>query len=221
MEGIVIDRFGKWIKIRTQDGETVLKVQRKPPEVGELVRITDQPTSQKIYVAEKLFDAPEPLPPLEELKPLLQSIGKPLNDYDIPFLVKLVEQIERRLGEVPKWFFEELGAYYKSGEINEKMEAFGLWMLTVSHPYVFRSLPDDSNPLHLFIDRKRMTFTIHCIKQSKPVCIDGAVLSDSISVKVNGYSLNPQQIQDLRELLGKHFKNVFINPGGLKDGLYA
>ncbi|MGJ8454798.1 hypothetical protein ACSFC1_05775 [Pseudothermotoga sp. U03pept] len=221
MEGVVIDRFGKWIKIRTQDGETILKVRKRPPEVGEIVRITDQPTSQKVYLAERLFNAPEPLPPLEELKPLLQNIGKPLNDYDIPFLVKLIEQIERRLGQLPKWFFEELGAYYKNGETSEKMEAFGLWVLTVSHPYVFRSLVGDGGLHHLFIDRKRMTFRIHCIKQSKTLCIDGIVLADSITVKVNDYKLNFEQIQSLRELLSKHFRNVFINTGGLKDGLYA
>lgn len=64
MDGIVIDRLGKWVKIRTQNGETIVKMNKKLPEIGELVRITDHPINPKVYVAEKICEAPEALPPV-------------------------------------------------------------------------------------------------------------------------------------------------------------
>ncbi|HOJ87458.1 MAG TPA: hypothetical protein PLP64_00360 [Pseudothermotoga sp.] len=221
MDGIVTDRFGKWIKIRTEKGETVLKVKKNPPEVGELVRITDQPVNPKVHVAEKIFDAPEPLPSLQELRPLLQSIGKPRSDPDIPFLARLTEQVEKRVGALQRDFYDQLSLYYENGEIDENMKAFGLWLMTVSHPYAFRSLPDLEKPLHIFMDRRSKTFKVDFVRDFKTISIDGMIVLEQIIINMKGLRVDSEKIQQLRDSLNSYFKSVLINTGGLKDGLYA
>ncbi len=221
MDGVVIDRFGKWVKIKTQKGETVVKMNRKLPQIGELVRITEYPVNPKVYVAEKIFEAPEVLPPLQQLQPLLRSIEKPRGDLDIPFLAKVAEQIQKRTGRLDNDFFDRLGLYYKNGEVNQDMEAFGLWLMTLSHPYTFRSLPDLEKPLHLFIDRRSKTFRVDFVRNSKVMSIEGTIISDQIFLNMTGVKASTEQIEQLRSSLSTYFRTVLINTGGLKDGLYA
>lgn len=221
MDGIVVDRFGKWVKIRTEKGETVVKMNKKLPEIGELVRITDHPSNLKVYVAEKIFEAPEVLPPLQQLQPFLRSVDKPRGDFDIPFLAKLTEQVEKRVGQLQSDFFDQLGLYYKKGEINEDMKTFGLWLMTVSHPYTFKSLPDLEKPIHIFMDRNSKKFRVDFVRDSKTMTIDGVIIADQIAVNISGFRANQEQIQHLRESLNTYFKNVLINTGGLRNGLYA
>ncbi len=221
MDGVVIDIFGKWVKIRTQNGETVVKMNRKLPEIGELVRITDHPVNLKVYAAEKIFEAPEVLPPLQKLQPLLRNIDKPRNDADIPFLVKLIERVENRIGQLRSDFFEQVGLYYKNGEVNESLKTFGLWLMTVSHPFTFKSLPDLEKPLHIFMDRNSKRFRIDFVRNSKTMSIEGLIINDQIVLDIKGFKIDQQQIEQLRTSLSTYFKSVLINTGGLRDGLYA
>lgn len=221
MDGIVVDRFGKWVKIRTQKGETVVRMNKKLPEIGELVRITDHPANLKVYVAEKIFEAPEALPPLRKLQPLLQSIGKPRDDADIPFLAKLTEQVENRVGQIRNDFFDQMGIYYKKGEINENLQTFGIWLMTVSYPYTFRSLPDLEKPIHTFIDRSSKKFRIDFVKNSKTMSIDGIIITNQIILNMAGLKINQEQMEQLRKSLNMYFESVLINTGGLRNGLYA
>ncbi|GAB4308674.1 hypothetical protein [Pseudothermotoga lettingae] len=221
MQGVVIERMGKFVKIKTHDGETVVKMRKKLPELGEMVRITDRPVSQKVYVAEKITEAPEALPPLNELKPLLKTIKKPRTSFDIQFLSQLVDMIKMRVGSLPQDFYANLGMYYENGEVDEKMKSLGFWLLTLSHPYVFKSIPSKKGPIHIFMNRKKRSFSVSFVKNSSIVCVKGTVQEDYIFVDFINFSPDREALEKLKDNLLGHFRNVFFKVGDLKNGLYA
>lgn len=68
LEGFVVETFGKFAKLRTDKGDIVVKVKGQPPEVGKLVRISDQPLLDKVYLAEKVLQLKGDSPSLSSLE---------------------------------------------------------------------------------------------------------------------------------------------------------
>ncbi|MEN3008178.1 hypothetical protein [Pseudothermotoga sp.] len=216
MEGFVVETHGKFARLRTEKGDIVVKVKGPPPEVGKLVRISDQPLLEKVYLAEKVLQLGDTAPPLAILEPVLRTIKKPRFDEDIVFLSQLVQVVQKRSGKQDKKFWDRLLRYYETG--ND--EIFGLWLFTVSSPYVFQSVPDGEAPIHIFADRKHRSFRIDFVKDSKPIVVEGNVWQNQIMLSFS-QALAIEKLEELRTRLTKHFSLVRIIVGDGIDGLYA
>lgn len=125
------------------------------------------------------------------------------------------------MGQLKDDFFDQMGSYYKDGEINETLKTFGIWLTTISYPFAFRSLHDLEKPIHIFMDRNSKRFRIDFVRNSQAMTIEGVIINDQILLNIEGFKIDPQQIEQLRTSLSTYFRSVLINTGGLRDGLYA
>lgn len=216
MEGFVVETYGKFAKLRTEKGDIVVKVKGPPPEVGKLVRISDQPLLEKVYLAEKVLQLHGTSPSLAVLEPVLKVFRKPRFDEDIVFLSQLVQVVQKRVGKLDRKFWNSLLEYYETGSD----ETFGLWLLTVSSPYVFQSLPDREAPTHVFADRNRHAFRIDFVKDGKPLIVEGSVWQNQLVVSFS-QMLPTEKLEELKANLLKHFSLVRFILGDGIDGLYA
>lgn len=216
MEGFVVETFGRFAKLRTDKGDIVVKIKGQPPEVGKLVRISDRPTLDKVYLAEKVLQLDENSPPLSVLEPILRSIKQFRFDEDAVFLSKTVQAVQARAGKLGKDFYRSLARYYETAED----ETFGLWLFTLSSPHIFQSVPDKEVPMHIYLDRSRHTFRIDFVRDSIPISIKGSVWQDQILLSFS-QMLPADKMEDLRERLSKHFSMVRFILGAGIDGLYA
>lgn len=216
MEGFVVETYGKFAKLRTEKGDIVVKVKGPPPEVGKLVRISDQPLLEKVYLAEKVLKLHGTSPSLAVLEPVLKVFKKPRFDEDIVFLSQLVQVVQRRVGKLDKKFWNSLLEYYETAGD----ETFGLWLFTVSSPYVFQSFPDREAPTHVFADRTRHVFRIDFVKDGKPLIVEGSVWQNQLAVSFSQV-LPTEKLEELKANLLKHFSLVRIVLGDGIDGLYA
>ncbi|KAF2958243.1 hypothetical protein AS159_00540 [Thermotoga sp. Ku-13t] len=216
MEGFVIETFGKFAKLRTEKGDIVVKVKGQPPEVGKFVRISDQPVLEKFYLAEKVLQLESDSPPLSALEPILRVIRKARFDEDVVFLSRTAQAVEARVGKLDRNFYRSLAKYYETGED----ETFGLWLFTLSNPYIFQSVPEKEAPVHVYIDRSRHTFRIDFVKGSKPVVIEGKVWQNQLVLSFS-QMFPTDRMEELRERLSRHFSLVRFILGAGIDGLYA
>lgn len=216
MEGFVIETFGKFAKLRTEKGDIVVKVKGQPPEVGKFVRISDQPVLEKFYLAEKVLQLEGDSPPLSALEPILRVIGKARFDEDVVFLSLTAQTVEARAGKLDRNFYRSLAKYYETAED----ETFGLWLFTLSNPYIFQSVPEKEAPVHIYVDRSRHTFRIDFVKDSKPVVIEGKVWQDQLVLSFS-QMFPTDRMEELRERLSRHFSLVRFILGAGIDGLYA
>ncbi len=223
LEGFVVERFGQIVKVRTDKGEALLKFKRKTPSEGEHVRLVDKPESRNFFVAEKLVDSQEPLPPLKKLHPFLETLGKFRDGYEANFCVTLTDRICERLGkaELPRSFYNSFAEYYKSGEINQKLSDFGLWLFTIGYPYEFKSLPAEDNPVHVLVDRRIKKFEINFFHQGVYYTFNGVISNQGLTLQLKpATGMDFERLEELRQNLLKRFQTVFMKVGGI-DGLFA
>jgi hypothetical protein len=216
LEGFVVETFGKFAKLRTDKGDIVVKVKGQPPEVGKLVRISDQPLLDKVYLAEKVLQLKSDSPSLSSLEPILKVIKKFRFDEDVVLLSQTVQAVQSRTGKLDRDFYRSLARYYETAED----ETFGLWLFTLSNPHIFQSLPDSEAPIHVYIDRSRHVFRIDFVKDSKPMVLEGNVGQHQIVLSFS-QMLSTEEMEELRERLSKHFTIVRFVLGAGIDGLYA
>ncbi len=224
LEGVVIERYGQVVKVRTNKGEALLRFRKKAPVEGEHVRLVDKPSNSNFFVAEMLVDSKGPLPSLKKLDPFLQTIGKFRDAFEAHFCVAIADSICERLqkGELSKNFYLTFAEYYKTGEVNTRMIDFGLWLFTVGYPYEFKSLPDENNePLHIMIDRKYKKFEINFFKNGVYYTFNGAISTQGLTLKVKPVTnLDFDLLERLRQNLLRRFSAVFVKVGEI-DELFA
>lgn len=216
LEGFVVETFGKFAKLRTDKGDIVVKVKGQPPEVGKLVRISDQPLLDKIYLAEKVLQLKGDSPSLSSLEPILRAIKKFRFDEDVVFLSQTVQAVQSRTGKLDRDFYRSIARYYETAED----ENFGIWLFTLSSPYIFQSFPDKEAPVHVYIDRSHRTFRMDFVKDSKPIVLEGNVWQHQIVLSFS-QMLPTEKMEELKERLSKHFMIVRFVLGAGIDGLYA
>ncbi len=237
ISGRVIDVLGKYVKVRTQNGEKVLRMRgKKVPNKGWILEFRKEGNSSS-FVGSVILESTVSLPPLVDVVPLLEmGISDPV---DVTFLVDLTRSILLRLGKLPKWYYKKLEEYYKKGEGNSQgvcshitvralesmnlrigkpdfLRAFGDWMNTFSHPYYFRSYRGKPRPARVFINKSKAMIRIDYLsKEHGRVLVEGLVGKTEAKLKVvPEKALDQAKVELLQKRLEKILGRAFVVQGG-------
>ncbi len=239
--GRVVDVYGKYVKVKTQRGEKILKMKgKKVPDKGWILEFRKESVASP-FVGSLIVESLDPLPPLSDLVPLLdRGISDPI---DVTFLSSLTRSIASRLGKLPKWYYDRLAEYYQKGEdrsngvysdlvakvMNSKksnpdgMKAFGDWLNTFSHPFYFRSYSNDPKPTRVFFSKATSMIKIeHISKNHGRIIVEGMMGKTGAKLKVVPEKpIDQRALENLRKKLSMILGNAFVVQGGMNLGLYV
>ncbi len=241
ISGRVIDVYGKYVKVKTQRGEKILKMKgRKVPDRGWILEFRKNGNSSP-FVGSLIIESLDPLPPLSDLVPFLdRNISDPV---DVTFLSSLTKSVISRLGKLPRWYYDRLAEYYYKGETDsrgiysdlvsklvkkkkvktDRMKAFGDWLNTFSHPFYFRSYSNDPKPTRVFLNKAGSVVRIeHFSKKHGKVIVEGMIGKTGARLKVIPEKpLDHQKLDSLQKKLSSILGSVLIVQGGKNLGFYV
>ncbi len=239
--GRVVDVFGRYVKVRTSSGEKVLKMKgKKLPERGWILEFRREDPSSP-FVGSVILESIDPLPPLQEIVPIVEETGSS-EVFDVVFLANLTRFVFKRLGFLPKWYYEMLGDYYRKGERNggifshvtskvlgikrgkvDRLKAFGDWLNTFSHPFGFRSYADGPRPTRVFLKKPTTTIRIdHVSREYGRILIEGMIGKTEARLKVvPERPIDPKKLEELKKRLEGILGRAFVVQGGKGLGYYV
>ena len=240
--GRVVDVYGKYVKVKTQRGEKILKMKgRKVPDRGWILEFQKDNGKSSPFVGSLIMDSLDPLPPLSDLVPFLdRGISDPV---DVTFLSSMTKSVISRLGKLPKWYYDRLAEYYQKGESRSKgiysdlvakmmkaekvkpdrLKAFGDWLNTFSHPFYFRSYSNDPKPIKVFLNKIGSVIRIeHFSKDHGKVIVEGMMGKTGARLKVIPEKpIDQKAVDELQKRLSSILGNAFVVQGGRNLGLYV
>ncbi len=241
ISGRVVDVYGKYVKVKTQRGEKILKMKgRKVPDRGWILEFRKENTASP-FVGSLILESLDPLPPLSDIVPLLErGISDPV---DVTFMSSLTRSVVSKLGKLPKWYYDRLVEYYQKGEsisngiysdlvarvVNaekvkpDKLKAFGDWLNTFSHPFYFRSYSNDPKPTRVFLSKATSMIKIeHYSKNHGKIIVEGMMGKTGAKLKVVPEKpIDQSALEGLKKKLSSILGNVFVVQGGRNLGLYV
>ena len=241
ISGRVVDVYGKYVKVKTQRGEKILKMKgRKVPDRGWILEFRKESASSP-FVGSLIIESLDPLPPLSDLVPFLErGMSDPV---DVTFLSSLTRSVASRLGKLPKWYYDRLLDYYNKGESKskgiysdlvsrimriekakpDKLRAFGDWLSTFSHPFYFRSYSNDPKPTKIFLNKMASMIRIeHFSKDHGKIVVEGIMGRTGAKLKVIPEKpIDQKSLESLQKKLSSILGNAFVVQGGKNLGLYV
>ncbi len=205
---------------------------RDVPQRGWILEMKRNDPSPNL-VGSVVLESIDPLPPLKEIIPIIENAKKVSDSFDAIFLSELTRSVRNRLGELPRWYYKDLGRYYREGEIGkegvfseivakilnvkrvkpERNDSFGDWLNHFAYPYYFRSYKDAK----LFMKRgKSSTFRVDRMTEKHGrVIIEGVLEVSSAKVKVIAQKpLEREKMERLENILRNFYKEVHVVQGG-------
>ena len=250
MEGVVVDVYKNYVKVKGPEGEKIVKIRGRGelPQRGWILELKRR-AGDAPFVGSVVVDHTSILPPLKEAIPIIESTSSS-DPYEIIFLSEMTRAVAFRLSFLPNWYYRTLGEYYKKGERDggmmspltskilkerkmeirpqkgDRLRAFGRWLNTFSHPYRFYSKYEGSSrPTRIFMKKKSGSFMVRIDKMSKNhgrVIVEGQIGATSAKLKVVPENpISEKDLKDLKESLEKIIGEILIVQGGKGLGFYV
>ncbi len=217
--GLVLESYGKYVKVKTRDGEVIIKSDKKAPKEGTKIEIKD--FGQGDYKAKVLAKRPgkfDELPNVRSIEiserlvdEMSHSPADKLERDDLVVNIALfIEELSKRI-DVNSAFLQKLQKYM-NGELNGNTELvdFENYINLLSGRY---GLKKSKNGI-AFLDRARGTFQVFVGDDSILGKIDG----DSITLY---FSKMPENVEELERNLRRSFSFVSFKLEGFVDGTYV
>jgi len=217
--GLVLESYGKYVKVRTRDGEVIIKSDKKAPKEGTKIEMKD--FGQGDYKAKVLAKRPgkfDELPNVSfiEISERLvdemsrNSTNKLDRDDLVVNIALFIEELSKRI-DVNSAFLQKFQKYL-NGELdgNTELADFENYINLLSGRY---GLKKSKNGI-AFLDRARGTFQVFVGDDSILGKIDG----DSITLY---FSKMPENVEELERNLRRSFSFVSFKLEGFVDGTYV
>ena len=217
--GLVLESYGKYVKVRTRDGEVIIKSDKKAPKEGTKIEMKD--FGQGDYKAKVLAKRPgkfDELPNVRfiEISERLvdemsrNSTNKLDRDDLVVNIALFIEELSKRI-DVNSAFLQKFQKYL-NGELdgNTELADFENYINLLSGRY---GLKKSKNGI-AFLDRARGTFQVFVGDDSILGKIDG----DSITLY---FSKMPENVEELERNLRRSFSFVSFKLEGFVDGTYV
>lgn len=217
--GLVLESYGKYVKVKTRDGEVIIKSDKKAPKEGTKIEIKD--FGQGDYKAKVLakrpgkFDALPNVRFVEISERLVDGMSynisnKSRRDDLVVNIALFIEELSKRM-EISGAFLQRFQKYL-NGELDgsTEFEEFENYVNLLSGKY---GLKRTKNGI-AFLNRSHGTFQVFVGEDS----ISGKIDGDSI---VLYFSKMPENAEELEQNLRKSFSFVSFKLEGFVDGTYV
>ncbi len=217
--GLVLESYGKYVKVKTKDGEVIIKSDKKAPKEGMKIEIKD--FGQGDYKAQVLAKRPgrfDDLPNVRfvEMSEKLvdemsrNSTNKLDRDDLVVNIALFIEELSKRI-DVNSAFLQKFQKYM-NGELdgNTELADFENYINLLSGRY---GLKKSKNGI-AFLNRAHGTFQVFVGDDSILGKIDG----DSITLY---FSKMPENVEELERNLRRSFSFVSFKLEGFVDGTYV
>jgi len=214
--GLVLESYGKYVKVRTKDGEFIVRSDKKPPKEGTKIEVKD--FGKGDYLAKVVAKKPgefEELPNVKfvEISERITSGLKFKHMNTISVAVALfLEEISKRI-EISNPFILRIQKLLSGKDLDDEDRKFERYLNVLSGRYGLKS---DSGTI-IFMDRKTSTFHVF-LEANK---IFGKVEDGIQNSVVLYFEKFPENVQYLEESLRKHFQIVSIKLEGFSEGAYV
>jgi len=217
--GLVLESYGKYVKVRTRDGEVIIKSDKKALKEGTKIEMKD--FGQGDYKAKVLAKRPgkfDELPNVRfiEISERLvdemsrNSTNKLDRDDLVVNIALFIEELSKRI-DVNSAFLQKFQKYL-NGELdgNTELADFENYINLLSGRY---GLKKSKNGI-AFLNRAHGTFQVFVGDDSILGKIDG----DSITLY---FSKMPENVEELERNLRRSFSFVSFKLEGFVDGTYV
>ncbi len=201
--GYVVETYGKFVKVRTKEGEVVIKSD-KANSLKDKKTIEIKNSGYADLQAKIVAGPSEELPSLKSLQTVEQYFGEV--DFATQ-LAKFLDEIGRRIN-IDAEFLKKLKEYVHKG----KDEEFEYVLKLLSGKYGLLS----NGELIIFLDKTLGTFEVY--GESSTGKITGVVKENEV---VLYFEKIPQKVDELYEKMKQYFGNVVIKKEGYEDGFYG
>ncbi|ABR31391.1 hypothetical protein SU69_07850 [Thermosipho melanesiensis] len=199
MYGVVSDTYKNLVKLKTKNGEVIVKSNKKIPKG---LRVEVKNIGEGDYKGKLVAGPKGSLPPLRYVF-LATKITE--DEVYIERISKLFIELEKRI-KLDKEFLSRFREYFENGEDKE----FEKYINILSGQVGFRVFGD----IKVFYDRLLQKFEIFYEKG----VIEGYISDDEITLKTSTIIEN---VEDLKKRLEKYFKYVFVKFEGFEGGIYV
>ncbi|HOP82096.1 MAG TPA: hypothetical protein PL174_02660 [Fervidobacterium sp.] len=217
--GLVLESYGKYVKVKTKDGEVIIKSDKKAPKEGMKIEIKD--FGQGDYKAQVLAKRPGRFDDLPNVRfvemseklvdEMSHTPAEKLKRDDLVVNIALfIEELSKRI-DVNSAFLQKFQKYM-NGELdgNTELADFENYINLLSGRY---GLKKSKNGI-AFLNRAHGTFQVFVGDDSILGKIDG----DSITLY---FSKMPENVEELERNLRRSFSFVSFKLEGFVDGTYV
>jgi len=217
--GLVLESYGKYVKVKTKDGEVIIKSDKKAPKEGMKIEIKD--FGQGDYKAQVLAKRPGRFDDLPNVRfvemseklvdEMSHTPAEKLKRDDLVVNIALfIEELSKRI-DVTGTFLQKFQKYL-NGELdgNTELADFENYINLLSGRY---GLKKSKNGI-AFLNRAHGTFQVFVGDDSILGKIDG----DSITLY---FSKMPENVEELERNLRRSFSFVSFKLEGFVDGTYV
>ncbi len=217
--GLVLESYGKYVKVKTKDGEVIIKSDKKAPKEGMKIEIKD--FGQGDYKAQVLAKRPGRFDDLPNVRfvemseklvdEMSHTPAEKLKRDDLVVNIALfIEELSKRI-DVTGTFLQKFQKYL-NGELdgNTELADFENYINLLSGRY---GLKKSKNGI-AFLNRAHGTFQVFVGDDSILGKIDG----DSITLY---FSKMPENAEELERNLRRSFSFVSFKLEGFVDGTYV
>lgn len=209
--GLILESYGKYMKLRTPDGEIIVKSDRKPPKEGTKIELKDFGYGDlKATIIAKKDDTVDHLPDLRLIavsEKLSRFIPEQLQEWskDITVRIALVLEEVSKKTDMNREFFKNFENYLAN---SDGVFEFYLNILSGAYGLLYRS------GIFVFLNRKNGRFEVFT-KDNK---IKGHVTEKAVTLY---FQRIPADVRELELNLKKHFGVVNIKLESLDGGVYV
>ena len=217
--GLVLESYGKYVKVKTKDGEVIIKSDKKAPKEGMKIEIKD--FGQGDYKAQVLAKRPGRFDDLPNVRfvemseklvdEMSHTPAEKLKRDDLVVNIALfIEELSKRI-DVTGTFLQKFQKYL-NGELdgNTELADFENYINLLSGKY---GLKKSRNGI-AFLNRAHGTFQVFVGDDS----ISGKIDGDSITLY---FSKMPENVEELERNLRRSFSFVSFKLEGFVDGTYV
>ncbi|WP_448376126.1 hypothetical protein [Fervidobacterium sp.] len=223
--GYVLESYGKYVKVKTSDGEYIIKSDKKVPKQGAKIELKDFGSGD--YFAKVLAKKPYNFKELPAVK-FVQLSEEILEDIEITakerFIIAIalvLEEISKRR-ELDKQFLQKVRglikrlvtpATNKSTDDEKDFEEFQNYVNVLSGKYGLII-----NDGAIFIDRENMIFEVFLRDNRFYGIIDTSSTGSAVTLY---FEKIPENIEELEKKLKNNFNFVSIKLEAMSDGTYV
>ncbi len=214
--GLVLESYGKYLKVRTKDGEFIVKSDKKFPKEGTKIEVKD--FGKGDYLAKIVAKKPgefEELPNVKFVEMSERIISglkfKHINAVSVAVALFL-EELSKRI-EISNPLILRIQKLLSSKDLDDEDKKFERYLNVLSGRYGLKS---DSEVI-IFIDRKTSMFHVF-LEDNK---IFGKVEDGIQNSVILYFEKLPENVRYLEESLRKYFQIVSIKLEGFSEGAYV
>ncbi|MEN3042302.1 MAG: hypothetical protein ABDH59_03240 [Fervidobacterium sp.] len=214
--GLVLESYGKYVKIKTKDGEYIIKSDKKVPKEGTKIEIKDFGAGD--YLAKVVAKKPGEFDQLPNVKfvvfseKLIEKMQYKHSNSIVVALALFLEELSKRI-DINSYLLAKLKKILSNDKIDDEDKKFQIYLNVLSGRY---GLKKEGESI-VFMDRKCSTFHVF-LKDNK---IFGKIEEGVTNSAIIYFEKFPENVQQLEENLRKSFQIVAIKLLNFSEGAYV